>query len=73
MNKLDLHGIRHGEVFNKVDKFIGEHLTKGSKEVSIITGHSLQMKKLVNEALEDYNLTAETSFFNNGIVIVNLM
>ena len=45
MSKLDLHGIRHHEVPRKVDVFLGEHLQKGTNEVTIITGHSDHMKK----------------------------
>ena len=73
MAVLDLHGVRHGDVTNKTDKFIGEHLLKGSAQVIIITGHSKSMKKLVSEVLKDYNLTSETSFFNNGSVNVALV
>ena len=54
MNKLDLHGIRHHEVPRKVDVFLGEHLKKGTNEVTIITGHSDNMKKIVDEVLVDY-------------------
>jgi len=43
-NVLDLHGIKHRNVFAKVDKFIGNHLCKGTEEVEIITGRSLAMK-----------------------------
>ena len=35
--ELDLHGVRHGEVQNKIDKFIGLHLMRGTTQVSIIT------------------------------------
>ena len=51
MSKLDLHGIRHHEVPRKVDVFLGEHLQKGTNEVTIITGHSDHMKKIVDEVL----------------------
>jgi len=71
--QLDLHGVRHGDVYRKIDKFIGEHLMAGTQAVNIITGHSIKMKKIVNTTLEDYNLRGETSFFNNGSVTVKLM
>ncbi len=51
---LDLHGVKHKDVFTHVDKFIGEHLLRGHLQVQIITGHSDKMKKLVNEVLGDY-------------------
>lgn len=72
MNKLDLHGVKHNEVSRKLDIFLGEHLTKGSNEVTIITGHSDQMKKIVDNVLVDYGLTSEYGFLNKAQLIVKL-
>jgi len=69
---LDLHGVRHKEVFSKVDKFIGEHLLKGTPAVSIITGHSLEMKKYVNRVLDDYEMYSQESILNPGKITVDL-
>ncbi len=69
---LDLHGVRHKEVFSKVDKFIGEHLLKGTPSVSIITGHSLEMKKYVNRVLDDYEMYSQESILNPGKITVDL-
>jgi len=71
-NVLDLHGIKHRNVFAKVDKFIGNHLCKGTEEVEIITGRSLAMKKLVNSTLDDYELYSQESISNPGKLIINL-
>ena len=70
---LDLHGVKHGQVFKTVDKFIGKHIQKGTNEVYFITGNSPKMKMLVERALDDYELYAEESVFNPGKLVVNLM
>jgi len=72
MSKLDLHGIRHREVPRKVDVFLSEHLQKGTNEVTIITGHSDNMKKIVDEVLEDYGLTSEYGFLSKAELKVKL-
>ena len=60
-NKLDLHGVRHNEVSRQVDKFIGDHLQRGSNEVEIIIGHSDKMQSLVDETLKDYDLYSKNT------------
>ena len=72
MSKLDLHGIRHHEVPRKVDVFLSEHLQKGTNEVTIITGHSDHMKKIVDEVLEDYGLTSEYGFLSKAELKIKL-
>jgi len=69
---LDLHGVRHKDVFKKVDKFIGEHLLKGTTSVAIITGHSLEMKKYVNRVLDDYEMYSQESVLNPGKITIDL-
>jgi len=69
---LDLHGIKHKEVFGVVDKFIGKHLIDYTTEVHIITGHSKSMKKIVSEVLDDYELYSQESILNPGKLIINL-
>ena len=69
---LDLHGVRHHEVPRKVDQFLGEHLLKGSREVKIITGSSDKMKEIVNETLEDYQLTSSPTFGSNTSLTISL-
>ena len=51
---LDLHGLKHEYVYKTVDQFIGNHIIKNSSEISIITGRSIKMKKIVSEILLDY-------------------
>jgi len=70
--ELDLHNVRHQDVQTKLDKFLGEHMMKGSNEVRIVTGNSDKMKKVVEGVLNDYGLTSELSPLNNGILIIKL-
>ena len=70
--ELDLHGIKHSDVFQTVDKFIGDHIQRGTREVSIITGFSKNMKNIVNEVLSDYGATSEDAWMNGGKLIINL-
>jgi len=69
---LDLHGTRHHEVFNKVDNFIGENLLRGTPAISIITGHSKEMKKQVNKVLDDYEMYSQESVLNPGKITIDL-
>ena len=69
---LDLHGIRHKDVFNKIDKFIGEHLMGSTNQVFIITGHSKEMKILVGRVLDDYELYSQESVLNSGLLTIDL-
>ena len=73
MNKtLDLHGLKHEHVYKIVDQFIGGHIIKRTSEVSIITGRSIKMKKIVSEILTDYHITPQEEFANPGKLIINL-
>ncbi len=70
---LDLHGIKHGQVFKTVDKFVGRHIQKGTNEVCFITGNSPKMKMLVERVLDEYELYAEESILNPGKLVVSLL
>jgi len=69
---LDLHGLKHEYVYKTVDQFIGNHIIKNSSEISIITGRSIKMKKIVSEILTDYHITPQEEFANPGKLIINL-
>lgn len=73
MNTLDLHGIKHGEVQVILDQFIWENMKKKVREVSIITGHSEQMKKIVIDCVSDYNMTCQEEYLNPGKIIIKLV
>ena len=72
MIELDLHGTKHNDVFRKVDQFIGYHIQRGTGVVYVVTGYSPEMKKIVNEVLEDYGATSKDEFGNDGKLIVSL-
>ena len=49
-NKLDLHGVRHHEVRNKVIRLVEDNWGEGLN-VEIITGNSDEMKSIVGNVL----------------------
>ena len=51
--KLDLHGVKHGDVISICEKFINKNF---GKEFVIITGNSKKMKELVLLSLKPYDL-----------------
>jgi DNA-nicking Smr family endonuclease len=71
-NTLDLHGIKHEHVFQIVDQFIGHHILIQTREVSIITGHSVKMKELVEDIAKDYKATTQEEWMNPGKLILSL-
>ena len=70
--KLDLHGVFHSEVFEIVDKFVGECVINGVTDFEIVTGHSREMQRLVQEVLSDYKLKGEKPLHNPGTLIVKI-
>ena len=52
MDKLDLHGVRHSEV----DRLVENVVLLNKPPLSIITGQSYMMKKLVIEVLERHDI-----------------
>ena len=73
MDELDLHGEKHQDVSKMVDKYIGYKLMNGSKYAKIITGHSLEMKNIVNKTLSDYDLIGIEGFKNKGVLTISLI
>ena len=70
-NKLDLHGVRHHEVRNKVIRLVEENWG-GGLGVEIITGNSDEMKSIVSNVLDEYNLDYQVgTFFNPNTIITN--
>lgn len=72
MDKLDLHGTRHEEVARKLENFLYEHIQRGTAEVSIVTGNSSEMKKLVTEIAKEYNMEATEVWGNNGTLLIKM-
>lgn len=73
MDSLDLHDTRHADVQSILDSFIHKHINLGTPEVTIITGKSDEMKKVVRDILEDYSMTAEDSWNNYGALTVKMV
>lgn len=71
-NELDLHGTKHSDAFRKIDQFIGYHIQRGTREVYVVTGYSQDMKKIVNEVLEEYGASSKEDWGNNGKLIIKL-
>ena len=68
-NKLDLHGVRHHEVRNKVIRIVEDHWGEGLN-VEIVTGNSDEMKSIVGNVLDEYNLDYKVgTFFNPNTII----
>ena len=66
MPELDLHGLKHAEVEDKVENFI---LTT-EPPVRIITGYSDEMKRIVNKLLTHYEFKFYNPAHNAGETIV---
>ncbi len=69
--QLDLHGVKHEDVSRRCDKFLtsiwGNHDC-----ADIITGNSEQMKQVVVEALEPYDVEIRPALYNSAILRVYL-
>ena len=53
MSTLDLHGLKHSEVENKLTRYLFWE-KPGHKQYTIITGNSKKMQEIVLEFLEKY-------------------
>ena len=72
MTSIDLHGVKHEEVLDLLDKFIWENMKKNSDSIMVITGNSEGMKKIVQDIANDHGTQAEQSFTNTGALIIPL-
>ena len=63
----------HSEVKKILDQFLWENMQKKQKEISVITGISEQMKRVVKECIDDYNMTYQEDFLNPGKIIIKLV
>jgi DNA-nicking Smr family endonuclease len=70
---LDLHGIKHSEVQIILDQFLWENIKKNQKEVAVITGLSDQMKNIVRNCVDDYNMICQEEYLNPGKFIIKLV
>jgi len=68
MQSLDLHGIKHEKVEEKIRRF----LNFVSLPCEIITGNSLKMKTIAKKVIMEYNwICYEKDYHNYGTLIVN--
>ena len=69
MRKLDLHGVRHGEVHILVEDFILEN--QNYLPIKIITGNSEKMKRIVTNVLNAHGFQySDGDFYNRGYIDV---
>ena len=68
MDKLDLHGIKHEDVYKAVIQFIEKNWASG-KEIQIITGHSAKMRSIVKEVLNEYELYYSAEELSPKIIV----
>lgn len=66
---LDLHGVRHADVSRKVDMFLTETINSELEYLYIVTGVSNDMKQIVIETIQDYNVEYDIGDpWNNGYI-----
>lgn len=68
IKELDLHGIFHSEVRDKVENFVLLHSTE--LPIRIITGDSQRMRNLTENILKKHNFVYEIPAHNPGEIIV---
>lgn len=74
MKRLNLHGIKHEAARAEIIHFIEDNWATG-EEVEIVTGHSVQMKSIVEEILNEYKLDYKIGDFlgfNKSYIRTNL-
>jgi hypothetical protein len=69
MKTLDLHGLYHSAVQQKVENFVLLNETP----IRIITGNSLRMKEIVKQIVEKYDFKChyETDYNLGSLIILN--
>ena len=65
--EIDLHGIRHEDVEEKISCMIERYYNE-EKMVRVITGNSLEMKRRVKEVLNDYGIMVSPELNNVEMV-----
>jgi biotin synthase-like enzyme len=63
--RLDLHGVKHRDVAGKVIRLV-ERYWDTSEQLTIVTGHSKKMQKIVIDTLDEYGL----EYYIGGILRV---
>ncbi len=71
--EIDLHGIKHEDVKQFLDKAIWECMKKKKSRLYVITGNSDDMKKIVTTVSREHGLTAVESMFNSAELLIDLI
>ncbi len=66
MKVIDLHGVRHKDVYGNLEKMC----TEGDMPFVVVTGKSDTMKKIVTQIVQTFGLTAKEKLGNAGRLIV---
>lgn len=69
--EIDLHGVKHEDVKQILDKHIWECMKKKKLRLWVITGNSDDMKRIVKEVSHEYGLTAVESLFNSAEILID--
>jgi DNA-nicking Smr family endonuclease len=70
MFQIDLHGVKHAQVKEKLEEFFQTQVKKTNSQIKIITGQSDIMKKIVKEAAEEFGFEAEQNPINPGCLLI---
>ena len=70
--EIDLHGIRHQDVPRAVDNGIWECMQSKAYTLTIITGMSDDMKRIVMEVAQEYGLTVHENYYNPGALTIDM-
>ncbi len=70
---LDLHGVKHEDVGALLDKFIWDNMQRKSSGISVITGNSPEMKRIVNDIVNEYGFVVVEAFGNSATVNIDFI
>ena len=69
MKQLDLHGVRHKDVQNRLETFLLDG-TKSYLDSQIITGNSPEMQRIVMEFLEEHDFDYLITSWHMGRITI---
>jgi DNA-nicking Smr family endonuclease len=70
MTQIDLHGVKHANVREKLEEFFKKEIQKKNSQIKVITGQSDMMKEIVSQTAKDFGLTAEQNPINPGCLLI---
>ena len=67
--ELDLHGLKHGDVYVLVEDFILQN--QAALPLRVITGNSEKMKSIVIDVVQKHNFNySDGDYYNRGYILV---